>query len=527
MRCGSTVARRWVITAFVALALAVGAGRARAATVVVVTGRGWGHGVGMSQWGARGFALHGWRWQQILAHYYPATQVSATQNVTVRVLLAASQPSVDVGCAAPMQVGDATGRTIGLPAGTYHLGPGLRIRKHSLVGPLAFYCDAAPLEWDGRAYHGRLVISSGGGSLAVIDAVDLEDYVRGVIGDEVPDRWPLAALETQAVAARSYALATMHPGRRFDLYADDRSQVYGGIAAETAGTLYAASQTAGRILTYDGRVATTYFFSTSGGRTADVRDVWPKLGAIPYLRSVSDPYDRASPVHTWGPYVLPAAVFAQRLGVPLGELRIVRDASDGRVSAVDIGTLQFTGDEVERLLHLRSTWFNLAELSLTGTGSSVVYGRSVGLVAHVAGAAEAAVQELRGSRWVTLRHVRTNGWVAVKPRAYTIYRLSEDGVRGPEVGIAVAPIVRAQPQSSRLLVGSVRPRPSGTVTVSRYVGGAWRVVARPQLNAHGDFRTPLRIMAGGYRIDIAGDARLASTSRTVRITPRLLASLHH
>lgn len=510
----------------VALAFGSCANSARAATIVLVTGHGWGHGVGMSQWGARGYAQHGWGWEQILAHYYPGTKVSSTANVTVRVLLAASQSSVDVGCAAPMRVGDATGRTIPLKAGTYDVGPDLRIRKHALVGSLAFYCDAAPLEWDGRAYHGRLVVSSGGGRLAVVDAVDLEDYVRGVIGDEMPHRWPLAALEAQAVAARSYALATMHRGRRFDLYADDRSQVYGGVGAETPGTLYAASQTAGKILTYGGRVATTYYFSTSGGRTADVRDVWPQLGAVPYLRSVPDPYDNESPVHTWGPIVLSGLAFAQRLGVSFGGLRIVRSAS-GRVTRLDVGSVQLTGHEVESALHLRSTWFNLAELSLTDARSAVIYGRSVGLNARVVGAREAAVQELSGSRWVTLRHVGANGEVVVRPRAYTIYRLSEDGVRGPEVGIAVAPVIRARPESRMLLAGSVLPRPSGGVTLSRFVAGGWRIAARPRLNAHGDFRTPVRIMAGGYRIDVAGDTRLAPTSRIFHITARVLASLRH
>ncbi|MBV8481055.1 MAG: hypothetical protein JOY72_12225, partial [Actinobacteria bacterium] len=58
------------------LALAAGAGAARAATVVVVTGRGWGHGVGMSQWGAYGYALHGWKYERILAHYYPGTKLA-------------------------------------------------------------------------------------------------------------------------------------------------------------------------------------------------------------------------------------------------------------------------------------------------------------------------------------------------------------------------------------------------------------------------------------------------------------------
>lgn len=500
------------------------AGSARAATVVVVTGRGWGHGVGMSQWGARGYALHHWTWQGILGHYYPGTKVATSPNVTVRVLLAASQAGGTVACAAGMRVGDATGRVSRLPPKTYGVGPGLVVHGHRLRSPAAFYCDGAPIEWDGRSYHGVLVVWSSGGKLAVVNAVDLEDYVRDVIGGEMPHRWPLAALEAQSVAARSYALATMHPGRRFDLFADDRSQVYGGVGAETPGTLYAAAQTEGRILTYDGSVATTYFFSTSGGRTANVQDVWPKLGAIPYLRSVPDPYDGASPVHTWGPYVFSAGAFARRLGVPPGRLRLLHDDS-GRVTALQVGAVELTGQRVQRVLHLRSTWFDLAELSLTGTHGTVEYGRGADLIASATGVPRAAVQELRGSRWVTLRRLRSYGRVVVRPHAYTIYRLTHGRVRGPEVAIAVAPLVRAQPLTSSLLAGRVVPRSSGAVTVSRLVRGEWRVVARPRLDALGVFRTPLRLRPGGYRIDVAGNSRLASASHTVRVTSRLLASL--
>src|SRR5579862_6685481 len=351
----------------------------------------------MSQWGARGYAQHGWDWRRILGHYYPGTQVGTTPNVVVRVLLAASQPSVEVACASGMRVGDATGRTYSLPARTYSVGAGLLVHKHRLQSPVAFYCNGGPLVWDGRAYHGTLVVWSGGGRLAVVNAVDLEDYVRGVIGDEMPHRWPLAALEAQAVAARSYALATLHPRKRFDLFADDRSQVYGGMGAETPGTVYAATQTEGKILTYDGRVATTYFFSTSGGRTADVRDVWPKLGAIPYLRSVRDPYDTASPVHTWA-FALSAQLLAARLGVPFGKLHVVRNGS-GRVTALELGGVRISGERVMRLLHLRSTWFGFGELSLTGARPVVVFGRRVALVASVHGFGRASLQELTASGW--------------------------------------------------------------------------------------------------------------------------------
>jgi stage II sporulation protein D len=519
------VARKGVIAALVLLALGLGAGVARAATVVVVTGHGWGHGVGMSQWGARGYALHGWDWQRIVAHYYPGTRVSTTANVNVHVLLAASQPGADVACAAGMRVGDATGRTYALPADSYHLGPGLRIRKHLLQSPVAFYCDAAPIEWDGRAYHGVLVVWSGGGRLAIVNAVDLEDYVRGVIADEMPHRWPLAALEAQAVAVRSYALSAIRPGRRFDLFADDRSQVYGGMGAETASTLFAATRTEGQILTYDGRVATTYFFSTSGGRTADVRDVWPRLGNVPYLRSVSDPYDTASPVHTWT-RAFSAQRLAARLGVPFGALHVLRNRS-GRVTEVDVGRVPLSGQRVMRLLHLRSTWFSLGELSLAGAQSTVSYGRRVTLVAGARDVGGAMLQQLTHAGWKTVRPVRAGARVWVAPRGYTIYRLTAGDVRGPEVGVAVSPAVRARLVSRTLLSGQVLPRPTGEVTVSRFVGGGWRIVARPQLDSRGVFHTPVRLRPGGYRIDVAGGVRFAPATRTLHVTPRLLASLRH
>ena len=134
-----------------------------------------------------------------------------------------------------------------------------------------------------------------------MNSLRLDDYVRGVVGGEMPHRWSIAALEAQAVAARSYALATLKPGKKFDLFSDTRSQVYGGIGYETPKTNLAVARTAGQVLTWNGHVATTFFFSTSGGRTADVREVWPKLGDVPYLRSVPDPVRRALAASRLGP----------------------------------------------------------------------------------------------------------------------------------------------------------------------------------------------------------------------------------
>jgi hypothetical protein len=240
---------------------------------------------------------------------------------------------------------------------------------------------------------------------------------------------------------------------------------------------------------------------------------------------VPDPYDDGSPVHEWGPLALSPALFSARLGAPFGTIRLVRDRSQ-RVTSLEVGGVTLSGLQVMRLLHLRSTWFSVGALSLTDASSSVVFGRRVGLAASVQGVTDALLQKLTPVGWVTLRRVRTMGRVAVRPSAYTIYRLTAGRVRGPEVGISVAPEVRARLVSSEQLAGQVLPRPSGAVTVSRYVAGGWRVVARPHLDAHGVFHTPLRLRPGGYRIDVAGDAKLAPASRKVRVTSRILASLH-
>src|SRR5439155_432638 len=122
---------------------------------------------------------------------------------------------------------------------------------------------------------------------------------RGVVPWEMPHRWNPEALKTQAVAARSYALATLKRGRPFDLFADTRDQVYGGIRAESDATNAAIGATAGQVLTYAGRPALTYYFSTSGGRTAAAIDVLPWAPRVPYLVSVADPYDGLSPHHAW------------------------------------------------------------------------------------------------------------------------------------------------------------------------------------------------------------------------------------
>ena len=121
------------------------------------------------------------------------------------------------------------------------------------------------------------------GKLRAINMVGLEQYLYGVVPSEMPYTWAPEALKAQAIAARSYALATRRTGA-FDLYPDTRSQVYLGIEHEKPSTNAAVNATAGQVVLYDGQVAKTYFFSSSGGRTASAEDVWGEPVPVPRLR---------------------------------------------------------------------------------------------------------------------------------------------------------------------------------------------------------------------------------------------------
>ena len=116
------------------------------------------------------------------------------------------------------------------------------------------------------AYRGTLELGpSSAGGLTAVNDVPLNAYVQGVVPSEVPANWPGEALKAQAVAARSYALTTRAGGSLFDQYPDDRSQVYRGLDGEQLPTNAAVAATAGAVVRYAGRIAVTYFSSSSGG----------------------------------------------------------------------------------------------------------------------------------------------------------------------------------------------------------------------------------------------------------------------
>jgi stage II sporulation protein D len=524
---------RALVLLTVAVAALAAAAAAAAEPVFVVQGRGWGHGIGLGQYGAQGFARAGWRHERILAHYYRGTELGRAEPREVRVLLGSGRERLVVSSVRPFRVVDGAGLRATLPAGRIGLGPRLVVRLDGrsvrLSAPVRFEGGAAPVALDGHAYRGALVIRSSGGRMSVVNHVGLERYLRGVVPWEMPHRWHPEALKAQAVIARSYALATLKPGKIFDLHADQRSQVYGGVRAEKPSTNRAVDSTSGRVLRHGGRIAVTFYHSTSGGRTATIRDVWPRAEALPYLRAVEDPHDRASPYHSWEPRVVPRAELAAKLKQPVlrraSDVLVSRNPSD-RAEQVRIRTPQgeraVAADVFRTALGLRSTWFSIGVLDLFQPSGRADFGRPVELRGIARGLRGPVIQRHDGKGWRQAAVVRSRAdgtfAASVTPQPGARYRLAAQTFAGPEVRIPVAPQVRLAAAGAGVR-GTVRPAlPLAAVTIQRRTPAGWAGVAAARADAAGAFVSPAGLPAGDYRALVeSGGGFVAGVSAPVRV----------
>lgn len=338
----------------------------------VVKGAGFGHGTGMSQYGAKGFAARGTPYSSILGHYYTGTTLGTAPSQTVRVLLRPYLPSARFrGAGSACGVGLKPGKTY--VAKRKGAGVVLRTKKGIRVAKCSGLLSAtgAPtVELIGKgAYRGALEVrpSSVPGRLNAINAVEIEDYLKGVVPKESPASWPLEALKAQAVAARSYAIATPVKGNGFDQYDDTRSQLYAGVSAEAARTNQAVDATRSQVVLYNGKVAQTFFFSTSGGHTENNEHSSLGFGGtpIPYLRGVPDPYEAeaGAPYYRWRRKFSLGRMNSLLGSLVRGKLKKVivtqRGASPRIVRANLIGsrgTTTVTGPQLRDQLGLPDTW---------------------------------------------------------------------------------------------------------------------------------------------------------------------------
>ncbi len=356
------------------------ASSAQASVRWVVVGHGFGHGVGMSQYGAYGYASHGKDYRFILRHYYSGTTIASLPGARiVRVLIKVG--SGDIGfTGATSACGMALDPKRSYLARRVERSVQLRAaggRALANCGRKLRAAGEGQISIGDRAYRGALEVvptASDSGALNAINAVPVDQYVKGVVANESPASWPLAALQAQAVAARSYALSTQVDGNGFGLYDDTRSQVYEGIGSEAARTNQATKLTKGQVVIYGGRIAQTFFSACSGGHTESIQNVF--FGPpVPYLVGVPDPYDGACPLHTWklefsGPEI--SAKLGGHLDGRLKQIVVTkRGVSPRIVEAKLIGTGGITrirGDQLAAALGGYDRWMNFRKL-VNGKGA--------------------------------------------------------------------------------------------------------------------------------------------------------------
>jgi SpoIID/LytB domain protein len=490
----------------VALLVLACAPSANAASRLVIRGAGFGHGIGMSQYGAYGLALQGVGYQAILTRYYTGTQLAQLSNdPEVRVLLQSGQRKYTFSGAARIGTQPLD------PAKTYNVirgGPGLLIRD----GSTNLFTTAPPLRVDSAAggavllngtsvpgirdgrYRGAFEFRPSGRGINAINAIDLESYVRGVVSAESPSAWPAETLKAQAVAARTYAI-TARAGSisdGFDQYADTRSQMYKGVAAETANTNAAVNATAGQVVTYAGQPVTTYFFSTSGGHTESIENSFVGSAPKPWLKGVDDPYDDLSPKHRWRPITLtPKQVKAKLRGLVRGKFKridVLQRGTSPRVVRAQIvgskGTTPITGPQLRSRFGLFDTWAYFTTVSSNGSRAPL---------APTPPATPPASPDGTGTTAATTTQGTTGGAAAG--------------------GAATVRAAKVRPATGPVISGSIEPaKPGARIRVERRVGSKWVLAVDAELTSDGRYAVAVP-GAGVYRVRYAG----AVTGPAVRV----------
>jgi SpoIID/LytB domain protein len=241
---------------------------------------------------------------------------------------------------------------------------------------------------NGRLYRGAIwlrPISDGSGGTAVqaINVVGLEDYLLSVLPSEMPSTWPQGALQAQAIAARSYAVANLgkHAREGYDLRATTDDQVYLGVSSEHLASNEAVAATSGVVLKYAGKPITAFFHSASGGYTEAPDQVWGR--AVPYLKAVAD-FDDNSPHFSWIRKL--SADEVEKAFADVGKLQsivVTSRSPSNRVKTATItgstGSKQISGDAIRLALKLPSSNFNIGYEENTYSFAGRGFGHGMGM----------------------------------------------------------------------------------------------------------------------------------------------------
>ena len=333
---------------------------------------------------------------------------------SIRVLLAAEVLRLDIRSDGPLRATDVKGR-----------GQTLRASVQVLAADKGFFVNGVRMQTDQLTIHGGeqgltvtfprpsrkpngAAVSSGdsgtelsvsglihlvrrGKGILVINRVDVEEYVKGVVPAEVSSTWHPEMLKAQAVAARTYVLyqQMLSATRDYDVASTVQDQVYRGKQGIDAGILRAVEDTRGLVVTYDGAPIYAAFSSTAAGLTEDAMNVWSK--DYPYLKGVECPFDLMSPFYQWKSSFT-VDTLEQNLrqqGFPVGTIATMTPLSfsrGGRIAKLRVlhsgGELVLRGEELRKAVGytiIPSTQFSIESIGRDVVLSGFGAGHAVGM----------------------------------------------------------------------------------------------------------------------------------------------------
>lgn len=233
----------------------------------------------------------------------------------------------------------------------------------------------------GTQYRSSFNVVKSGANVQIVNRLDLEDYLKGVIPNESYASWHQEALKAQAVAARSYTLS-----KAGILSSTTKDQMYKGFTSEQKSTNSAVDATSGLVIKHNGKLVQAYYYAASGGRTANIGEVW-NTTQLPYFVSVDDSIEK-SPYDNWS-VSIPASNILPKFGFnpstdQLLDVKITKSGSNGEVSAVTVvtsaGEKKITGNESEirglfidaTNASLKSNWFDISFTKPSGVNNFAV-----------------------------------------------------------------------------------------------------------------------------------------------------------
>ncbi len=255
----------------------------------------------------------------------------------------------------------SSGRVIG--KGTYLVQSKVRLLDRGMLIGLDVYPSRkltiepardASIIIDERPFRGEVTfIRTPDNHITVVNTINVEDYIKGILYHEVSHHWPMEALKAQAVASRTYALYSINPaGKPYDVTNDIYSQVYGGRDSERYRTDLAVEYTRGQVLTYENKIIPAYFHATCGGMTEDARNLW-NVPDIPPLRGVPCGFCQNSPHLHW------------KKNFRLGDIQDALNLHGYKVGSIkEISVVD--RDRSDRIDHLKITQKNGQELIIKG-----------------------------------------------------------------------------------------------------------------------------------------------------------------